>query len=309
MPSLTASDIKSLCDRWCDASTTASGGMAIGHQSEQFRLLANGIIFHELSHDEICVALVSLSKVLLRPGMNTVIHQDHYGIWSWCAELLLGPQAGVFPLEQREVKLLYEANLHAALAHCRKPAASREEWQAQGQLVRKLPPHAQKLLQDSALVLAYLAFPLLESVLKRACAPFIGLDGIVKTPFQVPRPSGRRRYYGPQEQCSSVRDLLHLHYGASAADLRAHIDEFRSHIQFLDSSRDPFDLIYQWRNDSLHGSSNYQTIGGTILGLALLISIFEVEADFEQRRERAVEHCQRDAQLGVKSPWSFYPRY
>jgi len=310
MPSLSAADIRNLCDKWCDASTTSDGGMAIGNQTEQFRLLANGIVFHELSHDQVCVALVALSKVLLRPGMNTIVDQDHFGIWSWSGELLLSPRAAVFTAQQREIKSLFEANLHAALTHCRKPTSSREEWQAQNQIEQQLQHHAGQLLQGSSLVLAYLSFPLLEAILKRACAAFISLDGTVISQFRVPRRNGTVREYNPQEQCSSIRDLLYLHHTNTApATLQAFINEFRSHIQFLDSSKDPFDLIYEWRNDSLHGTSNYQTIGGTILSLALLISIFEIEADFEDRRQRAVEHCKREAQFGHKSPWSFYPPY
>ena len=310
MTSLSSADIKSLCDKWCDASTTPGGGMAIGGQAEQFRLLANGIVFHELTHDQVCVALVALSKVLLRPGMNTIVDQDHFGIWSWSGELLLSPRAAVFAAQQREIKSLFEANLHAALAHCRKPTSSREEWQAQNQIEQQIQHHARQLLQGSSLVLAYLSFPLLEAILKRACAAFISFDGTVISQFSVPRRNGTAREYRPQEQCSSIRDLLYLHHTNTApAALKAFINEFRSHIQFLDSSKDPFDLISEWRNDSLHGTSNYQTIGGTILSLALLISIFEIETDFEDRRQRAIEHCRREAQFGHKSPRSFYPPY
>lgn len=110
MSSLSASEINSLCNKWCEASSKPEGGLAIGQKSEQFRLLANGMVFHELTHDAVCAALVGLSKVLLRPGMNTVVDQDHYGIWSWCAELLLSPQANVFPHQQYEIKSLFEAN-------------------------------------------------------------------------------------------------------------------------------------------------------------------------------------------------------
>jgi hypothetical protein len=284
--------------------------MVIGQQTEQFRLLANGIDFHELSHEQVCAALVALSKVLLRPGMNTIIDQDHFGIWSWCGELLLSPRACVFGGQQREIKSLFEANLHAALAGCRKPPASREEWEAQGAIERQLPHHAQQLLRASSLLLAYLSFPLLEAILKRACAAFVSLDGTVTVQYQVPRRNGTIREYKPNDQCSSIRDLLHLHHTIAApVALRALVDEFRSHIQFLDSSKDPFDLIYQWRNDSLHGTSNYQTIGGTILSLALLVSVFEIETDFEHRRQRAIEHCRWEAQSRHKSPWSFYPPY
>src|SRR5215217_116395 len=91
MPQPTAAEIEKLCDDWCTASITPAGGMAIGANTEKFRLLANGVNFHELSHEQLCAALIGLSKVLLRPGLNTIVHQDHSALWAWCGELLLNP--------------------------------------------------------------------------------------------------------------------------------------------------------------------------------------------------------------------------
>ena len=121
MPMPTAAEIAKLCDEWCSASSVPGGGMAIGGNTEKYRLLANGVVFHELNHEELCAAVAGLSKVLLRPGLNTVVDQDHFGLWSWCGELLLSPRAGLFPMDQHEIKSLYETALHASLAACRKP--------------------------------------------------------------------------------------------------------------------------------------------------------------------------------------------
>lgn len=287
----------------------------IGGNTEKYRLLANGVVFHELNHDALCAAVVGLSKVLLRPGLNTIVDQDHFALWSWCGELLLSPCAELFPVDQYEIKSLYETTLHASLANCRKPATSREEWEEQNRIHELQTHHAKQLLHKAHLALAYLAFPLLEAVLKRACAAYVAFDGQVVSAFTVPTIQGTSRTYDPQgsyrdRQCSSLRDLLVLHHTSVATpELRALMDRFGDHIRLLDSSRDPFDLLYRWRNQSLHGSTNFQTIGGTVLNLSLLISLFEIKRDFEQHRAKVLEHCCREAQLPYKSPWSYYPPY
>jgi len=289
--------------------------MVIGGNTEKFRLLANGLVFHELDHEALCAAVVGLSKVLLRPGLNTVVDQDHFALWSWCGELLLSPTAGLFPMDQHEIKSLYEATIHAALANCRKPPQSREEWEAQNRVEDLQPHHAKQLLHHAHLVLAYIAFPLLEAVVKRACASYVQFDGQVVTAFTVSTPQGHSRTYDPQgayrdRQCSSLRDLLLLHHASVATPrLKLLLDHFRAHINLLDASKDPFDLLYSWRNQSLHGSTNFQTIGGTVLNLSLLISLFEIEPTFNQHRTKVLEHCRWQAQSPHRSPWSFYPPY
>ena len=310
MPQPTAAEIATLCDNWCDASSPSGAGFSIGGHTEKFRLLRNGLVFHELDHERLCATLMGLSKVLLRPGLNTIVDHDHFALWSWCGELLLSPIASLYPSDQREIKSLYETVIHAALANCQKPPASKEEWQAQSNIRQMQPHHATQLLHESSLVLAYLAFPLLEAVLKRACATFVSLDGMVISSFSIPKRSGKPRQYDPGDQCSSLRDLLFLHYiSVAATDLQVLLDGFRRHIQSFDVNQDPFDLIYSWRNQSLHGSANFQTIGGTILNLCLLISLFEIRQGFHEYRGKIVARCKWEAQSQSKSPWSFYPPY
>ncbi|MEX5545260.1 hypothetical protein Q1J68_06565 [Pseudomonas pergaminensis] len=317
MPNLTADDIEKLCDNWCAAALPAEGGLQIGVETEKFRLLPNGVVFYELNHEQLLAALVGLSKVLLNPGLNTVIHYDHFFIWSWCAEILLTPQAGIFPNEQAEIHSLYASSIHAALANCEKPPSSPEEWQQQGRIASLQPHHAQHLLRKSGLVLAYIAFPLLEAVLKRACSAYVAFDGQVVSAFSVPGRQGdpRPTLYGPagepgKGKCSNLRDLLFLHYtNIIKPNQKRLLGRFRDHLSTLDVGQDPFDLIYGWRNQSLHGSTNFQTIGGALLSLALVISLFEVEQDYEERRLRALYTARQYDQLPFRSPWSFYPPF
>jgi hypothetical protein len=315
MPPPTAIEILKLCDDWCAAATQPGGGIAIGGKTEKFRLLANGIVFHELDHECLCAALIGLSKVLLRPRLNTIVDSDHFAIWSWCGELLLSPRASVFPINQREIKQLFETTLHASLANCRKPVSSKEEWQTQNRIGDLQPHHAKYLVLNASLTLVYMAFPLLEALLKRACSHYVAFDGQVRVAFQVQSRQGGYRQYDPQgsyreRQCSSLRDILVLHYTQVAVPrLKILLDSFADHIRSLDQTEDHFAVLYRWRNQSLHGTATIQTIGGTVLNLALLVSLFEIEQDFDQHRAKVLEYCRWESCSQHKSPWSFYPPY
>ncbi|NOX75476.1 MAG: hypothetical protein GXP17_02435, partial [Gammaproteobacteria bacterium] len=82
MMTISAGGIKELCNNWCQAVQQPEGGFAIGGQSEQYRLLRNGIQFHDLDFEQLVAAIDGLTKVLLLPGLNTVVDQDHFGLWS-----------------------------------------------------------------------------------------------------------------------------------------------------------------------------------------------------------------------------------
>lgn len=206
--------------------------MAIGASTEKFRLTANGIVFHELDYNGLCAAIVGTSRVLLRPGLNTIVHFDHMALWSWCGELILSPMAGFFTKEQHEIQELAESVVRASLVHCRRPTQSKEEWEAQNRIDELQHHHARWFLLKSHLVLAYLAFPFLEALLKRACSRFVDFDGTVKTPFSVPDKIGGQRRYDPSgrlKRCNSLRDLLFLHYSEADRDVVAKVDAFRVH--------------------------------------------------------------------------------
>ena len=78
--SISADEIRKLCENWCNAAKQPEGGFALGGETEKHRLLANGVQFHELGFDELMASITALSKVLLLPGLNTVVVQDHFGL-------------------------------------------------------------------------------------------------------------------------------------------------------------------------------------------------------------------------------------
>ncbi|MCA8864779.1 MULTISPECIES: hypothetical protein [unclassified Halomonas] len=313
---VTASKIKQLCNQWCEAAQNDGGGFAIGHNTEQYRLLRNGVQFHELCYFQLITSVEGLTKVLLLPGLNTVVDQDHYGLWSWSAEVVLSREIGYFENEERDLRKLFETVIRSALTHCRKPTATEEEWRQQVEIENQISHNARYFIQESSTAMAYLCFPLLEGIAKKTCSNYLDLDGQVISAFSVPSRNGGTRTYDPNssrwsdKKCSSLRDLLWLVFNTVAdQQLKNSISEFREHISNLDSSEDPFDVIYRWRNESLHGTTSFQTIGGTLLNLVLLIILHQLSAEYSGKREVIIEHCRWNTQAGVRFPWSFYPPY
>jgi hypothetical protein len=307
---VTPAQIEQLCNDWCASSSVHAGTTESSSNTEKHRLLANGVVFHELNFESLCAALTGTSKALLLPGLNCIAVQDHFWLWAWCAEVLLSCRAPLFSKNQMEIRSLFETTVRAALAGCRPPIASREEWKAQNEEYEIRNHHARYFVQNSELALAYLAFPLLEAMTKRACAAFVTLNGRVTAKFSVPRKNGGVRPYALDAKCSSLRDLLHLlHSTVATPQLKQSICKLRGNLAKLDSTQDPFDIIYSWRNDSLHGSANFQTIGGTLLTWCFLIALADLESNFESHRHLVSNDCRRDIPFSHRPPWSFYPPY
>lgn len=312
---ITAEEIQQLCDKWCEATNSPDGTIELfSRNTEQYRLLRNGVQFHMLDHDALMASITGLTQVLLRPGLNSIIAQDHYGLWSWCGEILTSGKSVPIIGNESEIKSLITTCLRAALAGCRKPPMSRDEADAQFEEISKIHRNVKGLIDNSHLALAYLSFPLLEAITKKVCEQYVEMDGSVKQSFQV-GDKERERKYKPngsfrEKQCSSLRDLLILFYDQVAdPGLRIEMTKFRNHLQMLCEDKDPFELIYQWRNQSLHGSTSFQTIGGAILNLILLICMYQYKDRYTQVREGIIKRCELEVARKERSPWSFYPPY
>jgi len=310
--------IRDLCKAWLAAAQSPDGGLAIGGDSDQHRLHQNGVEFHKLSLEELRAACLGLIENLLLAGMSTVIDLDHQLLWSWGGQLLLAPRARVFSDEELEIAELFEICVLASLAGARPPLSSREEWRAQKRLFHIEELNAREFVQHAHAVLPFLALPLLEAITKKACRAYVDYSGHVLQDWSAPGRGSAVRNYSPSDpnksRCSSVRDLLYLLYDTVAGpDLRAALDEIRAIFRSRDPSKDPFDTIFDWRNQVLHGQTSHQTIGGTVLSIVILVSLEFVAGDYDARRDRQVGQLQWEQQTGSSSgarpEWSYYPPF
>lgn len=296
--------IADLCDSWVSAAT-AGGGLQLGGSTEQYRLRNNGLQPHDFRYPELRAACVGLAKVLLHPGLNTIIDFDHQSLWAWCAEILVGPKGTLFNAGERELHRLMGLACRASLAGVSRP--DRQGFEESRARYQMMEPNARELVTHSHEVLAYLAFPVLEGTLRRMGKGYVDYSGNVLAPFQ-----GRTRSYQVGERCSSLGDLLQMLYSLIAGpELKKDLDDFRQHIARLAPGVDAFDTIFQWRNSSLHGSTTHPTIGGTIFTMALLIGLDHVKGDYDAIRGAALQHVAWEMQTagasGFRSPWSYYP--
>jgi hypothetical protein len=160
-------------ERICDESLLMPGGAGV------IRLIRNGVVIHELDHDQLCAAIVGLSRVLLRPGLGAYIDMDHFNLWAWGGQLLLGGMQLVFSIDEAYIQILFETVIHASLAHLRPVKLDQQHGVARE--VRSVHPHhVEGLVNHSHVVLGYLVFPLLEALLKGGCSAFVSRDGIEK---------------------------------------------------------------------------------------------------------------------------------
>lgn len=302
--------IRQLCSAW-KAAATVGGGIAIGSNTEQHRLLENGVAFHQLDYDDLRAAIVGLTETLLLPGLNTVIDRDHQFLWSWLAEVLLGRDGPLSLGTDRELSSLANVALRSALAGARPHTQdgvdrNRAAYDANDLNSRELLTHAHEAL-------AYLAFPFLEGAARRACSAYVDLRGVVLQPF--PGRSGSP--YSLGRRCSNVADLLSLlEHSVAGQTLRSDLTEVLAHVHsMVPSATDGAAVVFEWRNSSLHGETSLPTIGGTVLSLALLISVDAIRIDYPTRRAAALERAVREVQRAQflnrwdPSSWSYYPLY
>lgn len=305
--------IRELCESWRAETLQPDGGLAIGGASERFRLLANGVAFHDLDYDSLRAACLGLTSVLLLPGQNTVIDHDHFAFWAWCGQLLCGGRSTYFnrTLDDAALKQLMELCVRASVVGTYRP--DREGWEEMVSADRRLDVYTQAWKRGGHTALSYLAFPLLEGVTKRHCSDFVSADGRVIQAWQAPQADGGPRTYQVGRRCSSLLDLLGLLQETAAdAQLRSDLGEIAAHIStFSDEGAPGFAVLYDWRNGSLHGANLYGTVGGTVFNTALLIALSRLKPSFDELRLSTLEQVRWELQGGSdsRSPWSYYPPY
>lgn len=296
--------ISDLCDSWV-AATTGAGAIQIGMASEQFRLRNNGLEPHDFTYAEVRAACIGLTRVLLLPGFNTIIDFDHRLLWAWCTEVLVGSHGQFFDASERDVRSLLGLACRASLAGVTRP--DRSGFEESKRQYESMEPNARELVTHAHEVLSYLSFPLLEGVLRKVARTFITYDGVVLVPFQ-----GKNRKYDANDRCNNLGDLLRLLEAQIAGpDLRQALDDLKKHLQLLVPGKDAFDIVYDWRNSSLHGEARLTTIGGTVLSMTLIIALDQIQPNYDALRADVMKQIAWELQTapltGHRSPWAYYP--
>lgn len=294
-------DIIQLCENWKKAAYQDDGRIIMDANSEQYRLLANNIQFHELDSKQIQDACIGLANVLLVKGMNTIVSADHHYFWAWVAQILIHRKSGYFTEQDENTKELFITCIRVALS---------------GTFPRQyegMDLHTQEFVMRDNLIMAHLSFPLLEAIVKKACKDYVDYKGRVLQDFSILGRQGRIVRYSRstrKNRISSLGDLLSLLHQTVANDnLKERLTSIRSHLSTIDSS-DPFYLIYDWRNSSLHGQGSYSSIGGTVLNIVIAIALDEIADIYDEHREKIwgkIQWVIGNSPISYKSHLDFYP--
>ena len=299
-----AKQILELCELWRETAIGEDDTINIGVDTEKYRLLENGIQFHDLNFQEIQACCIGLTDVLLMKRLNQINSYDHFYFWSWMGELFLGSEGTYFTREERDIKNLFSTCIRAALAD----RSDKKNF---------VDLNASELVSNQGLILAQLSFPLLEAILKKTCREYVDYDGRVLKDFRI---TNRRNvvHYGRQgkSKISSLKDLLFLLYNIVASpELKKQLTSIREHIKRVDEQSEPFSTIYRWRNSSLHGQNSYTTIGGTILNIVIIIALDSLKENYEELREEVFKgvkfyvQSSRLASTSIGAPWNYYPPF
>lgn len=290
-------EIREYCRAWSQRAASqyraerAEGGVPRSHQGSPLATICDDLETADHAHLSAVVAGMTVS--LVRPGSTFAGYgRDYRRLWAWCAEILVG--SGNAGRLHREPTLgtLFTVASHAALA-VEVPAHS-----------HGVDRHARALVDSQGFVLTYLAFPLLEQVLRSSCSRHFGADGRISHAFETPGQLTRRHLYTVGGTCSSIGDLLWLyrqHY--ASAEMGANLDSIDSHIAAtIPGAAMGFRVIHQWRNETMYGTAGLPVIGAAVFSVAVLMGLAGRESDFRAAVKQALTSTS-----GADRVAEFYP--
>ncbi|MBW5763599.1 hypothetical protein [Klebsiella pneumoniae] len=310
-----ANDIRGLCDRWSQCILKGTGVAVFNDDTENLRLYRQNIFPHELSYNELIDLIIGLSGVAYFKKNVQGISYDHFFCWAWCADIVTRYGTNFYPIEEIEIENLFKATYHASIANCEVNNGDSDEFQRRGDALRAIGVNKRNYMQTSMLSLCYLVFPLLESTLKKLCSEYVGLDGVLKKNVKYTDANGIvinkvLNANGKPKIISSLKELIYIYKEVVIdAEGKKNIEDILGVIAERHAD-DPCDVIYKWRNSSLHGTENFMQVGGLLLCLTSLLIIYDLKDRYDSLKENVLNRLVSTGLLtegGDDSFREFYP--
>jgi hypothetical protein len=288
----TPDEIREYCRAWSQRAAAQyraerlAGGPPRAHQGSPLATICEDLERADFEH--LTAVVAGMTVCIVRPSAAFAGYgRDYRLLWAWCAELLIGSGRGGWLVTEPTLDRLFTMACHAALARD-VPAE-----------ILGVERHARELVNEQAAVIAYLAYPLLEQVVRVSCDRHFGRDGKITQAFDTPGQLSKRHLYAVGGTCSSIGDLLWLyrqHY--ASPEMRANLDAIDAHLaSAVAGGVAGFRVLQLWRNETMHraapspvaGATSLPVIGAAILSMALLIALATREVDFSHAVSRTVK--------------------
>ncbi len=300
MTAETPSAIREYCRAWSERVASqnraerARGDTPRSHRGSPLATICGDL--ETADHSQLSAVLAGMTVCLVRPSDTFAGYgRDYRILWAWCAEILVGAGGGAWLAREPALHRLFTVASHTVLARD-VPA------QIQGVNV-----HARELVEAQGVVLAYLAFPLLEQTIRASCPRHFGADGRITHAFETPGQVTRRHLYTVGGTCGSIGDLLWLyrrHY--ASAEMSANLDAIDAHLAATVPGTEPgFRVIHHWRNETMRGTALLPVIGAAVFSIAMLVALAAREEGFAEAVARVLSSTGGEGRAGGAG--EFYP--
>jgi len=254
--------------------------------------------------------VIHLPSLLTTELKSQSYNYDHKVLWSWIAQLFHEPHANA-PIRDQEFLKNFILLVRLELSSVGKPPTDESVWKLNQIIDVVVSWHVREVLSQNYILALAFSFPVLERLLRILCSRFVGLDGIVINDFEIRVPDEKNAKYKKGNRISSLRDLLYLYEQKVAEeDQKQLLNEFKKALlDIFPEEKDAYDLIYEWRNNMLHGMEMHRTYHAVILNLISLILLSLLRSSYDELKERAKQLIRFNAESSrfFSSPWSFYP--
>lgn len=243
-----------------------------------------------------------LPIILTRSFKAQAINFDHRVLWSWIAQIFLDPR-NQNTVQERELIGAIELLMRLNFAALKQPPLSDEVSKLNRVIDVVVDYHVIEIVSNSLMLATVLSYPVLEGLLKSKCSAYVDMDSNVTSTFTL---SFRSNPFQVGEKVSSLKTLLTLFEekvaGATTTSL---LNRFKSEVErIFNPITSVYDLIYNWRNNMLHGSNMRQSTFGVVMNLIYLLLLDTAVTTYQAL---ASSFSNRPQMLGYSDPWRFYP--
>lgn len=291
--------ILQLCDNWLKTVVKPDRSGVHNGSEQKFTLKAN-IDFRKLSINEIQACCIGLTNRLHYRNIGTFIDRDQTIFRSWIGQLFCTSNFKqtlnndeihshvcdiIIPMILTSTDVLFDLSIDK-----------------RGKPIEGYDYNLRRFIASSHTILRYLSYPLLEACTRKLCNNFITSDGIVTHQFSV---TGRT--YNIHNKCSSLEHLLILLESSVAkAELKFFLNKIKATITRITGSTTPFEILYSWRNQTLHGNQFSGIAGDLIFNISILFLLEVARSNYVELSKEAYKVYEKSIQRNIRSSNSYY---